>query len=117
MRIPLPKNTLVALTLVGGILVAALSITLAVPGAVPGMAGDDTGNSDTLSSDAPTPNENFTPMVDNRGGGEYEDDEHEEEEHDDDDDDHEEEEHEDDDHEDDDDDHDSMGSVEVAVWR
>lgn len=78
MRIPLPKNTLVSLTLVGAVLVAAVSLALAFPSAVPGMttdkmaSNDNAGTGTSIASDAPTPNPDFTPAVQTQSGGEHE---------------------------------------------
>ena len=81
MRIPLPRNRLVALTLVGALLTGVVAAGLALPGL--GLQQTDAGTADVgsqaaLPSDAPTPNENFTPAVQQSGGGGYED-EHEDE--------------------------------------
>lgn len=85
MRVPLPRNRLVALTLVGALLTGAVAVGLALPGL--GLQQPDSGSADagaqtSLPTDAPTPNENFTPAVQQSGGGgEHEADEHEYEEH------------------------------------
>jgi hypothetical protein len=90
MRLPLPRNRLVALTLLGAVLTALVAAGLV-------LAGDPVSQNDpvsvdrsALAGDSPTPNPSFTPAV--SSGGQYEE-EHDEEEHD-------EEEHEDEHHED-----------------
>ncbi|MFB6154863.1 MAG: hypothetical protein ABEJ22_03140 [Haloferacaceae archaeon] len=81
MRLPIPKNRLVALTLVGALLTTVVAAGLAAPGV---LSNDDTQtveNAAGLSGDAPTPNENFTPAVSTSSGGgngEHEEGEHEE---------------------------------------
>ena len=90
MRIPVPRNRLVALTLLGIALTGVLTVVLANPS----VLGDDRSEQQPSASqasvgasgDVPTPNPNFTPAVQQQSA--YED--HEE---------HEYEEHEDDDHE------------------
>jgi Skp family chaperone for outer membrane proteins len=87
MNVPVPNNRLIALTLVGGLLTAFVATGLAFPGALSGVTTDSiavtNGDSATLASDAPEPNESFTPAVKTDSAGEeYEDeDESEEEEH------------------------------------
>lgn len=84
MRLPIPKNRLVALTLVGALLTTVVAAGLAVPGALSGDDAQTAQNAAGLSDDAPTPNENFTPAVSTSNGGgyeEHEEGEHEEEEH------------------------------------
>jgi len=77
MRVPVPRNRIVALTLVGAVLVAAVSVSLAFPGVLP---GDDDDKPETVAPDAPSPNQEFTPAVQGTGGdGEDEHEEHEEE--------------------------------------
>jgi hypothetical protein len=90
MHVPVPKNRLVAFTLVGGLLTAVVAGGLAFPGVV-GL-GDDTKPTDDpaaqqVADSAPTPNENFTPAVQQQadsdertGDGEYEEEYEEEEE-------------------------------------
>lgn len=77
MRIPLPRNTLVALTLLGIALTAVVSVALAVP-PTQDVAGSPAPSTDagTVTADAPTPNEGFTPAVQTATGpaGEHEDD-------------------------------------------
>ncbi|MFW5959465.1 MAG: hypothetical protein ACOCQ3_05650, partial [Natronomonas sp.] len=100
MKLPLPKNTIVKLTLIGVLLTSLLSVGLATqfPTDSPEQGGT------TIEADAPTPNEDFTPAVQDDGHEEYE--EHEEYEDEDDHDDHEEyDEHEEYEDEDDHDDH------------
>lgn len=75
MRVPVPRNRIVALTLVGAVLVAAVSVSLAFPGVLP----NDDDRSGTVASDAPSPNQEFTPAVQNAGGEDGEREEHEEE--------------------------------------
>jgi len=83
MRIPIPKNKLVAFTLAGALLTAIIAGALAVP--IPGVtASGDTGDGSGMVStgapqtaaDAPTPNQDFTPAVQTPAS--YEDEEHEE---------------------------------------
>ena len=88
MRLPIPKNKLVAFTLAGALLSAVIAGGLAfpIPGVTaPGDTGSDSGTESTgapqAAADAPTPNEDFTPAVQTRTG--YEGEEHEEYEHDD----------------------------------
>ena len=110
MRVPVPKNKLVAFTLVGALLTAGVAGALALPGGGLAQAGEQPNSPDTpasdasqqITADAPTPNQEFTPAVQTQSG--YEDEEHEEyEEGDEDEDDEEEyeEEHEDEEHEED----------------
>lgn len=83
MRIPIPTNRLVALTLVGALLTGIVSLGLASPSLLTGSnaaddalgAGAQPGGSGQLAGDAPTPNPDFTPAVQTATG--YEDDEHE----------------------------------------
>jgi len=97
MRVPVPKNKLVAFTLVGALLTAGVAGALALPGGGLTQAGEqpnspDTPASDTsqqVTADAPTPNQEFTPAVQTQSG--YEDEEHKEYEEDDEDEDDEEE--------------------------
>ena len=82
MRLPIPKNKLVAFTLAGALLTAVIAGGLAFP--IPGVTapGNTAGDSGTQSTgapqsaaDAPTPNQDFTPAVQTQSG--YEDEEHE----------------------------------------
>ena len=97
MNVPVPRNRLVALTLFGVVFTGLVSVTLAAPNLLPGDDGPDSGQgqSDALASDAPTPNENFTPAVQSQGGDDGEDEE-EHEEYEDEDDEHDESEHDED---------------------
>jgi hypothetical protein len=82
MRVPVPKNKLVAFTLVGALLTAGVAGALALPGGGLAQVGEQANSSDVsqqAASDAPTPNEEFTPAVQTQSG--YEDEEHEDEEH------------------------------------
>ena len=84
MRVPVPKNKLVAFTLVGALLTAGVAGALALPGAGLAQAGEQPNSPDTpasdasqqVTADAPTPNQEFTPAVQTQSG--YEDEEHEE---------------------------------------
>lgn len=100
MRLPVPKNSLVALTLAGALLTAVVAVALTAPGAFGvTQTGPSEPNTDgnALATDAPQPNESFTPAVQTQASGEHEE-EHEESEGDEDsDDEYEDEEHEDDD--------------------
>lgn len=102
MRLPIPKNEIVAFTLAGALLTAVIAGGLAFP--IPGVTapGDTAGDSGTQSTDAPqsaadvpTPNQDFTPAVQTQTG--YEGEEHEEHEDDEDEGEHEEREEEHDD--------------------
>lgn len=79
MRLPVPTNRLVALTLAGALLTGVLAVGLTSPSLFPGT--DPTGGEDTqprVAADAPTPNADFTPAVQRSTGGEdheYEEDE------------------------------------------
>ncbi|WP_257300423.1 hypothetical protein [Haloarchaeobius sp. FL176] len=85
MRIPVPNNKLVAFTLAGALLTAVVAGGLAMPGVglgqdseqadSPGASTSDA--SGQVASDAPTPNEGFTPAVQTQSGHEEEE-EHEE---------------------------------------
>lgn len=103
MRLPLPQNRLVALTLAGALLTTVVAAGLTAPGLFGadgnGIASSESG--DVVLQDAPTPNENFTPAVQTQSGGEHEE-EWEEHEGDDDDSDEHEDESEEEEHEDDD---------------
>ncbi|MFB6170807.1 MAG: hypothetical protein ABEJ06_06625 [Haloarculaceae archaeon] len=89
MRVPLPRNRLVALALLGALLTGAVSLGLASPALWSGADAPDAGGaaSQQLANDAPTPNADFTPAVQTQSaGGEHEEheayeEEHEEEEH------------------------------------
>ena len=108
MRLPIPKNELVAFTLAGALLTAVIAGGLAFP--IPGVTapGNTAGDSGTQSTDAPqsaadvpTPNQDFTPAVQTQTG--YEGEEHEEYEDDEDEGEHEEREEEHDDEDEDED--------------
>lgn len=83
MRLPIPRNRLVVLALVGALLTTLVAGALAVPGL---LSADD--GTTTLAPDAPAPNQEFTPAVlgGRDGGDEHaeaeEDDHHEEDEED-----------------------------------
>ncbi len=79
MRSPLPTNRLVSLTLAGAVLTAFVALALAAPGLGLGVDSLTDDENPTVASDAPTPNEDFTPAVGTQGGGEHEDDEYEDE--------------------------------------
>lgn len=77
MKLPLPTNRLVTLTLAGAFVALAASVALATPGLLPRPSGG-------LPADAPYEDPNFTPAVLERSAqgsehGEWE--EHEREEH------------------------------------
>ena len=95
MRLPLPRNRLVQLTLVGALLTTVVAAGLLVPGAFGDQSTPTDSRSDgpTLGPDAPTPNDQFAPAT--SGGGDDHDEYEEYDEYEDDD---------DDEHEDDDDD-------------
>ena len=82
MRLPIPKNKLVAFTLAGALLTAVIAGGLAfpIPGVTAGDTGSDSGTQSTgapqAAADAPTPNQDFTPAVQTQTG--YEGEEHEE---------------------------------------
>jgi len=84
MRVPVPKNKLVAFTLVGALLTVGVAGALALPGGGFAEVGDQTDSPSSTASDAsqqgasdvPTPNQNFTPAAQTQSG--YEDEEHEE---------------------------------------
>ncbi|GGK77069.1 MULTISPECIES: hypothetical protein [Haloarcula] len=93
MRIPVANNKLVTFTLAGAFLTALVAGGLAFPGVGLGQS-DSPGTSPSdasqqVASDAPTPNQDFTPTVQTQSG--YEDEEHEEYDEHEDDEDHEEE--------------------------
>jgi hypothetical protein len=77
MRLPLPKNRIVALTLVGALLTLVVAGALATPGVLP--TPDE--KSAPPRADAPTPNDSFTPAVSDGGASDGDDDEYEEHEH------------------------------------
>ena len=77
MRIPVPTNRLVSLTLAGAVLTSVVALALAAPGLGVGIDSLADDENPTVASDAPTPNEDFTPAVQS-GGGEHEDDEYDE---------------------------------------
>ncbi|WP_254831752.1 hypothetical protein [Haloglomus salinum] len=81
MRVPIPRNRLVAFTLAGAVLTAVVAVGLAFPAL--GLTDDpdspsvgDSGTN-TVAPDAPTPNQNFTPAVSQPSS--YEEEEHEDE--------------------------------------
>ncbi|MHB9287071.1 hypothetical protein ACKVMT_08530 [Halobacteriales archaeon Cl-PHB] len=85
MRIPVPRNRLIALTLLGIALTGALTLVLASPSI---LADDGDHESEgtagqasvEATGDVPTPNPNFTPDVQQQSAyEEHEDDEHEDE--------------------------------------
>jgi hypothetical protein len=84
MRVPVPKNRLVAFTLVGALLTAGVAGILALPGGGLAQAGEQTDSPGSTASDTaqqtavdtPTPNQDFTPAVQTQSG--HEDEEHEE---------------------------------------
>ncbi|WP_254532836.1 hypothetical protein [Natrinema gelatinilyticum] len=78
MRIPVPTNRLVSLTLAGAVLTSFVALSLAAPGLGLGVDPLTNDENPTVASDAPTPNGDFTPAVGTQGGGEHEDDEYEE---------------------------------------
>jgi hypothetical protein len=95
MRLPVPSNRLVQLTLVGALLTVVVAAGLALPADQTPIRDEQTTGGQ-VDANAPTPNQEFTPAVDNSGGhdeyeeyeDEYEDeDEDEDEEHEDEDDD------------------------------
>jgi len=77
MRIPLPTNRLVAMTLAGALLTMVVAGGLAFPGLGLGsLSGDDTGvtaGDQQGAGDAPKPNESFTPAVQTGGDAESDD--------------------------------------------
>ena len=78
MQIPVPTNRLVSLTLAGAVLTSVVALALAAPGLGFGVDSLTDNENPTVASDAPTPNEDFTPAVQS-GGGEHESEEYEEE--------------------------------------
>jgi len=77
MRTPVPTNRLVSLTLAGAVLTSFVALALAAPGLGVGIDSLADNENPTVASDAPAPNEDFTPAVQS-GGGEHENDEYEE---------------------------------------
>ncbi|WP_205738836.1 hypothetical protein [Halonotius aquaticus] len=84
MRIQLPTNRLVAMTLAGALLTMVVAGGLVFPGlGLTSLSDGDTGitaSDQQTAGDAPQPNENFTPAVQTggdgkSGDGEYEDEE------------------------------------------
>lgn len=83
MRVPVPRNKLVALTLAGALLTAVVAGALALPDWGLAQAGEQPDSPGTTASDAPrqaaadapTPNQDFTPAVQTQSG--YGDEEHE----------------------------------------
>lgn len=65
MRIPIPTNRLVALTLLGALLTGVVSLGLTAPGLLPGSndVDDATGGNAQVAADSPAPNPDFTPAV------------------------------------------------------
>lgn len=68
MRLPIPRNRLVALTLAGALLTAIVAVGLALPGLVAGDHGETNdaapgAGSNAVTEGAPTPNGSFTPAV------------------------------------------------------
>ena len=89
MRIPLPTNRLVAMTLAGALLTMVVAGGLAFPGlGLASLSDGDIGvttGDQQAAGDAPQPNESFTPAVQTGGNGESgEDEEYEENEYEDD---------------------------------
>jgi len=82
MRIPLPTNRLVAMTLAGALLTMVVAGGLAFPGLGLGSLSDGdigvTTGDQQAAGDAPQPNESFTPAVQTGGEGESGDGEYEE---------------------------------------
>ena len=82
MRIPLPTNRLVAITLAGALLTMVVAGGLAFPGLGLGSLSDGdigvTTGDQQAAGDAPQPNESFTPAVQTGGNGESGDGEYEE---------------------------------------
>lgn len=85
MQIPVPNNKLVAFTLAGALLTAIVAGALAVPGGDISQGGEQADSGGTTASnasqqvgpDAPAPNQDFTPEVQDQS--DYEEDEYEEE--------------------------------------
>jgi len=77
MRIPLPTNRLVAMTLAGALLTMVVAGGLAFPGlGLASLSDDDTGvtaGDQQTAGDAPQPNESFTPAVQTGGDAESDD--------------------------------------------
>lgn len=75
MRIPVPRNRLVALTLLGALLTTVVAGGLVVGDNVSLGDHDDAPATDaphTASADSPTPNDDFTPAVQTQSGHEEE---------------------------------------------
>lgn len=68
MRLPIPRNRLVALALIGAVLTAAVAIMLVVPGLGVRETADSATQSVQASDAGPTPNGMFTPAVQSSGG-------------------------------------------------
>lgn len=67
MRLPLPSNRLVQLTLVGALLTGVVAVGLALP-ADQGPITDEQTTDGQVDATAPTPNQEFTPAVEDSGG-------------------------------------------------
>jgi hypothetical protein len=68
MRLPVPRNRLVALTILGMVLTAGLGVALASPSLVLGENPDPTTDaSPALGPDAPSPNHDFRPAAQSTG--------------------------------------------------
>lgn len=81
MRLPVPSNRLVQLTLVGALLTVVVAAGLALP-ADQTQITDEQATDGQVDATAPTPNQEFTPAVQDTGGyEEYEDEYEEHEEH------------------------------------
>ena len=80
-RLPIPNDRLVALTIAGALATMVVAGALAVPGAVDGQDGAVTGGGQQTAADAPTPNQQFTPAVQTESGGDYDGEEYENEEY------------------------------------
>jgi hypothetical protein len=94
MHIPVPNNRLVAFTLVGALLTTVVAVGLAVPGLGFGLGtdspdeaiGTENSASQQIATDAPEPNQDFTPAVQTQSSYEeheeyeekYEEDDHDE---------------------------------------
>jgi hypothetical protein len=84
MQIPVPNNKLVAFTLAGAILTTIVAGALAIPSGGLAQGGEQVDSGGTAASnasqqvgpDAPEPNQDFTPEVQDQSG--YEGDEYEE---------------------------------------
>lgn len=71
MRLPLPTNKLVLLTLGGAVLATGLSVALATPGILGGLSPE---SGDALPAGAPADDPNFTPAVQSASPAHYADD-------------------------------------------